>query len=71
MSRRLRLHEPNIHDCTGIMGMPVTVHIADPVASPGDIDAVFAYLRRIDRVFSTYKPDSETEQLNRCLQRQG
>ncbi len=47
------------------MGMPVSVHIVDARASQDDAEEVFAYLRRIDSVFSTYKPESETERINR------
>ncbi len=50
---------------TEIMGMPISLHIADAAAGQGDAEAVFAYLRHIDDVFSTYKPDSVTERLNR------
>ncbi len=48
-----------------IMGMPVSIHIVDVRAGLDDVDAVFAYLRHIDSVFSTYKPESETERINR------
>lgn len=54
-----------VRECAGIMGMPVTVHIVDPAASTLDLQAVWSYLRHIDCAFSTYKPDSETERLNR------
>lgn len=48
-----------------VMGMPVSVHIVDACASEDDADAVFAHLRHIDRVFSTYRQDSETERISR------
>jgi thiamine biosynthesis lipoprotein len=48
-----------------IMGMPVSVHIVDPGAGEDDVEMAFAYLRHIDQAFSTYKPDSETERINR------
>ncbi|MBI4220919.1 MAG: FAD:protein FMN transferase [Chloroflexi bacterium] len=51
--------------CAGIMGMPVAVNILDDGARQRDLEAVFEYMRHIDGVFSTYRPDSETERLNR------
>jgi FAD:protein FMN transferase len=48
-----------------IMGMPVTVEIADAAADENDIAAVFDYFRYIDEKFSTYKPDSEMMRINR------
>ena len=53
-----------IRAVASIMGMPVSVHIVD-AAAEGDAEMVFDYLRHIDRVFSTYKPDSETERIDR------
>lgn len=47
------------------MGMPVAVEIADKLYKEKDIEDVFAYLRRIDAVFSTYKETSEIERINR------
>jgi len=47
------------------MGMPISLHIVDAAANQADADAVFAYLRHIDDVFSPYKSDSVTERLNR------
>lgn len=47
------------------MGMPVTVEIADSNNKENDIEDVFAYLRHIDEVFSTYKETSEIEKINR------
>jgi thiamine biosynthesis lipoprotein len=48
-----------------IMGMPVSVHIVDACAREEDAESVFASLRCVDRVFSTYRRDSETERINR------
>jgi FAD:protein FMN transferase len=48
-----------------IMGMPVSLHVADPSAGHEDANAVFHYLRHVDSVFSTYIPESETERINR------
>lgn len=47
-----------------MMGMPITVEIVDE--SDGTlIDAVFTYFDAVDRRFSTYKPESEIESINR------
>jgi thiamine biosynthesis lipoprotein len=48
-----------------IMGMPVTVQIADASATDEDIQEVFAYFHHIDTTFSIYKADSEISQINR------
>lgn len=48
-----------------IMGMPVTVEIADAAADEKDIAAVFDYFKYVDEKFSTYKPDSEIMRINR------
>ena len=48
-----------------IMGMPVTVLIADLSAKEKDIDSIFSYFKKIDKKFSTYKKDSEIEKINR------
>lgn len=47
-----------------IMGMPITVEINDPKVSSKLFKKVFDYFRKIDAVFSTYKPDSEISQIN-------
>ncbi|WP_157122074.1 FAD:protein FMN transferase [Nocardia miyunensis] len=38
-----------------IMGMPISVEVADPEAA----DLVFGWLREVDRRFSPFRPDSE------------
>jgi thiamine biosynthesis lipoprotein len=54
-----------------IMGMPISVHVrgdrvpADPQI-PGVVEAVFAQLREVDNLFSTYRADSEVSRLNRA-----
>ncbi|WP_250279605.1 FAD:protein FMN transferase [Frankia sp. Cppng1_Ct_nod] len=53
-----------------IMGMPVSVHVRGPRAcvDPGVeriVADVFDGLRRVDALFSTYRPDSEIMRLNR------
>jgi thiamine biosynthesis lipoprotein len=47
------------------MGMPITVEVVG-AADADLIEAVFAYFARVDRRFSTYKPDSEVEAINRA-----
>jgi thiamine biosynthesis lipoprotein len=45
-----------------IMGMPVAVHLADPMPRTELMalaEDAFAWFRRVDRLFSTYRPDSE------------
>ncbi len=48
-----------------LMGMPITVEIADANASQESIDTVFEYFEYIDETFSTYKEHSEISRLNR------
>ncbi len=48
-----------------LMGMPVTVEIADSAATAEDIEAVYEYFHYVDEKFSTYKDTSEISQLNR------
>ncbi len=52
------------------MGMPVSLHIrgegvrADPAVEPA-VAAVFTHLRAVDRLFSTYRPDSQISRIRR------
>jgi FAD:protein FMN transferase len=48
-----------------MMGMPITIEVADAAAEAKDLAAVFDYFDHIDRTFSTYKPDSEISRINR------
>lgn len=48
-----------------VMGMPSSIRILDPAADPADAQAVLDYWQRVDSIFSTYRPDSEMERLNR------
>lgn len=48
-----------------VMGMPSTINVADPNANEKDIDQVFNYFQVMDRIFSTYKPESAVEKINR------
>jgi thiamine biosynthesis lipoprotein len=47
-----------------VMGMPVSVDVREPGAAEA-VDAVFAWLREVDRRFSTYDAASEISRLNR------
>lgn len=49
-----------------IMGMPVSIHLRGPggdLARRAAVEAAFAELREVDRVFSTYRADSEVARL--------
>jgi len=48
-----------------VMGMPVCVDVRDAGVSEAAVDEAFAWLRRVDATFSTYKDDSEISRLNR------
>ncbi|HEY7020224.1 MAG TPA: FAD:protein FMN transferase [Ktedonobacterales bacterium] len=48
-----------------LMGMPITVEVADQSASEDDLEAVYSYLISVDERFSTYKETSEVSRLNR------
>lgn len=48
-----------------VMGMPSTINVVDPNANETDIDQVFKYFQEMDRIFSTYKPDSDIEKIKR------
>ncbi len=48
-----------------LMGMPISVEVADPNVSASDIEAVYNYLASVDERFSTYKETSEVSRLNR------
>jgi thiamine biosynthesis lipoprotein len=48
-----------------IMGMPITIEIADAHGTIADYEMVFAYFDYVDNKFSTYKIDSEISQINR------
>lgn len=48
-----------------MMGMPITVEIADVGAKAESIDKVFDYFTYIDKKFSVYKENSEISQINR------
>jgi thiamine biosynthesis lipoprotein len=48
-----------------LMGMPITVEVADNGVSRDDLEAVYGYLASVDETFSTYKEASEISRLNR------
>jgi FAD:protein FMN transferase len=51
-----------------IMGMPISVHVRAEAHTPAvarAVAAVFDELRAVDRMFSTYRPDSQISELNR------
>jgi thiamine biosynthesis lipoprotein len=48
-----------------VMGMPVVVDVRDDRVGEEPADAVFAWLRSVDAVFSTYREDSEISRLRR------
>ena len=50
-----------------IMGMPVTVEIADGAEAAKAIQRTFDYFRSVDARYSTYKEDSEISRINRGL----
>jgi thiamine biosynthesis lipoprotein len=69
-----------------VMGMPVTIEIADDGAAAGEtlretdpghrerhieeqVDRVFAYLEHVERVFSPFRPTSETSRVKNGLLR--
>lgn len=47
-----------------LMGMPITIEIADPKVTPIDIDKIFTYFMAIDNQFSPYKKTSEVSRFN-------
>jgi thiamine biosynthesis lipoprotein len=48
-----------------IMGMPIRIELCDPGADPAILEAAFDRLRLADELFSTYKPASEINRLER------
>lgn len=54
-----------IHRVEQIMGMPMIIDLYDRDVPEAAIDQAFAWLRQVDSIFSTYKPDSEISKLNR------
>jgi thiamine biosynthesis lipoprotein len=46
------------------MGMPITIEVVDPRVKESDIASIFDYFISVDRMFSTYKKDSEIARFN-------
>jgi thiamine biosynthesis lipoprotein len=47
-----------------LMGMPITVEVTDLNVTESDIASIFDYFASVDRMFSTYRKDSEISRLN-------
>lgn len=51
-----------------VMGLPVSIHVRGPLARSDAARSVahdaFAWLRRVDELFSTYRPDSEISRID-------
>ena len=45
--------------------MPIGIDLRDEELDPSILDEAFTWLRRVDEIFSTYKPDSEMSRINR------
>ncbi len=52
-------------DTRDIMGMPISVEIVGLSVARSALDEVFAHFTHTDKVFSTYKTDSEVSRINR------
>lgn len=50
-----------------VMGIPVIVEVGDGEVEEADLDRAFAWLRFVDRTFSTYIPDSDISLINAGL----
>ncbi|MCL5733807.1 MAG: FAD:protein FMN transferase [Patescibacteria group bacterium] len=48
-----------------LMGMPITVEIADKNAMPENLEKIFSYFKYVDEKFSTYKESSEITKINK------
>jgi thiamine biosynthesis lipoprotein len=48
-----------------LMGMPITVAIADTAADKSDLARIFSYFQGVDGQFSPFKDTSETSAMNR------
>jgi thiamine biosynthesis lipoprotein len=53
-----------------LMGMPITIAIADATAAQTDSDAIFDYFQTIDERFSPFKETSETKAVDRGAARE-
>jgi thiamine biosynthesis lipoprotein len=48
-----------------IMGMPIGIDVRAPAIDPAAFEAAFDWLRWVDATFSTYRPDSAINRINR------
>jgi len=48
-----------------LMGMPITIEIAEDSVSPDVFEAAYAYLHTVDETFSPFKETSEVSRINR------
>jgi len=55
---------PGVRRVEHIMGMPIIVDVRDEEVGLDDLEPLFAWFRRVDGLFSTYRPDSEISRLN-------
>jgi len=46
------------------MGMPITIEVVDVKVTESDIAGIFDYFASVDRMFSTYKKESEISRFN-------
>ena len=44
--------------------MPITIEVVDPHVTEAEIAGIFDYFASVDRMFSTYKKESEISRLN-------
>ena len=54
-----------LHRVEHVMGIPVIIEVCDAEASMTSVDRAYEWLGLVDRMFSTYRPDSEISRLNR------
>jgi FAD:protein FMN transferase len=52
------------HRVEHVMGIPVGIDVRDDGVDPAALDRAFAWLRRVDAAFSTYRADSEISRMN-------
>src|SRR5690242_19350882 len=48
-----------------LMGMPITLEVAEQAVTQEDMERVFAYFVSVDERFSTFKDTSEISRINR------
>jgi len=56
---------PGLRRVEDVMGMPIYLDVRDPRPDPEVVEAMFDWLRWVDAMFSTYKPDSEISRIGR------